>query len=149
MRIPVTLLKAFLDATGRRQSFGEMVERIDFLHHSWLFGEQLTPDTLNRIAQAMRPFQCVGEEIADTAVMPGLFLVAKGSVVLEDRQGRQIETLRLGDFFGEQGVLGLTADSFIGRAAAESILMRITDYPLIEIPIVHWKMLEVAARRRA
>lgn len=149
MRIPATLLNAFLDATGLKQRFGEMVERIDFLHHSWLFGEQLTPDTLNRIAQAMRPFQCAGGEIADTAVMPGLFLVAKGSVVLEDRQGRQIETLRLGDFFGEQGVLGLTADSFIGRAAAKSILMRITDYPLIEIPIVHWKMLEVAARRRA
>jgi len=149
MRIPAASFNAFLDATSLRQSFGEMVERIDFLHHSWLFGEQLTPDTLNHIAEAMRPFQCAQGEVADTEIMPGLFLVAKGSVVLEDRQGRQIEMLRPGDFFGEQGVLGLTTDSLIGRVTPESILLRITDYPLIEIPIVHWKMLEVSRRRKA
>jgi hemerythrin len=147
LRIPGVLLKSFLDTTGLGQRFGEMVERIEFVRHSWLFGEQLTPDTLNHIALAMKPVHCPAEGIIDTREVRDLFLVAEGSVVLENRQGIPVETLQPGDFFGEQNIIESGMESLIGRAVSDSVLLRISEFPLVDIPIVHWKLRETAARR--
>ena len=57
-----------------------------------------------------------------------------------------VETLRYGDFFGEENVLGKSME-FTVLASQDCQLWKIPKSAFLDIPIIHWKLSETFERR--
>ena len=62
--------------------------------------------------------------------------------------GQPIEVLKEGDFFGEYAYLDGPVPKVRLVAKGPVRLYELIDYPLLDIPIVHWKLLETFERRK-
>ena len=58
-----------------------------------------------------------------------------------------IETLGFGDFTGEEKLFVQKSNPYGIRVAAPASVYHIRDYPLLDIPVVHWKLLEIHTKR--
>ncbi len=113
-----------------------------------LFGESVSPTTLNLIVRRMasRGF-AVGETLS-LASNTELHLVSKGC--FERRVGDNIyETLGPGDFFGEENAVFATPSVFTVRAMEDSETHTIAGDLVGGIPVVRWKLVESFERRRS
>ena len=147
IHFPVPLFKAFL---GKNQLFEHMrvvVDKADFLRKTWLYGEQTTFFRLAQIAQHME-LQCVetGTEMS-TEQMNELWLVQEGEVRLLSPKDGVVESIGIGNFFGKEAYLTGKPGGWKCVAAVASKLYRLSQEDVAEIPIVHWKMLEVHEKR--
>jgi hypothetical protein len=76
-----------------------------------------------------------------------LGLLKQGELQLLTADGTPLETVQIGDFCGEERFFPAMKARFMVRAATDSEVYIITQYPLLDIPIVHWKLLERCTKR--
>jgi glyoxylase-like metal-dependent hydrolase (beta-lactamase superfamily II) len=148
MRFSYTLFEAFLENNGILHKVEVILDKVDFLRKTWLFGEQTSFASLGGIAREMTPVSYGADELLVLPETPVLWLVAQGSVQVCNRQGTVLEVVRGGGFFGES----LFLDPALGwhfRTELPSSLYIVHKEDLLDIPIVHWKMLEIFAKRQS
>ena len=147
IRFPLSLFKAFLGNNALFEHMRTVVDKAEFLRKTWLFGEQTTFFRLVHIAQEMNPVDVqAGFEISSEQ-MQALWLVVDGEVQLLGREGHLIETIGTTGFFGKDVFLTGKIGTWRCVATTASQLYRLDQEEVTEIPIVHWKMLEVHEKR--
>ncbi|MEO5353281.1 MAG: cyclic nucleotide-binding domain-containing protein [Magnetococcus sp. XQGC-1] len=147
MRFSNTLFRAFLENNGILTHMEVILDKIDFLRKTWLFGEQTSFASLGSIAREMEVCRLPADMELEIPRQPTLWLVAKGEVQIGDAQGNLLDLVKAGGFFGES--LFFQADLAWSFRAVQPVTLycvRVDD--VLEIPIVHWKMLEIFAKRR-
>ncbi|MBF0294875.1 MAG: transporter substrate-binding domain-containing protein [Magnetococcales bacterium] len=149
IRIPVSAFQGFLERNGLLADMSALMGKISFLRKTWLFGEHTTMLTLSHIARNMERlrFQHAGD-LTPHVEGGTLWLVEQGELHLLDARGRKTETIRPGGFFGEESLLEPSAPANRVRTEGKVVVHRIRWEGLLQIPIVHWKLLEVHAKRR-
>ncbi|MEW5728280.1 MAG: bacteriohemerythrin, partial [Pseudomonadota bacterium] len=143
--IPVSLYGEFV---RRHQLFSEIarvLENREFLQRTWLFGEVVSTQTLNRIAQEMVLTSYAADETVDIGAH-SVGLVARGSMgrFLGDHR---VETLEPGSFFGEEMSIFWTPSMFRLRALAPTDVFLIPAGLVSDIPSVRWKLFEASGKR--
>lgn len=136
-----------LERNHLKQDFIDGMRKIRFLRKSWLLGEATTSFTLDRIARTLSPINFeVGQELSITE-HHCLWMVNTGRVALFGADGQLVEELGVGGVFGEQNFLNPLMNGCTVRAVETGSLFRMAYDGLINIPIVHWKMLELYDKR--
>ncbi len=141
------LMQEFLTAHNLLDSMREIMNRIWFLRQTWLFGEKTTFLSLERIAITMKTTTFEAGESVVISKTPTLWLVKSGEVNLIDKDGNILETIGLGGFFGEQTYLSDFRSDWRFTASVDTELYETQFDKLLEFPIIHWKILEVNAKR--
>lgn len=147
IRFPVALFKAFLGNNLLFDHMRAIVDKADFLRKTWLFGEQTTFFRLAQIAQQMALVTVQADVEMTPEQMQELWLVLSGQVQLRSRRGRLIETIETMGFFGKDAYLTGRRGGWRCVATETTQLYRLSEKDITEIPIVHWKMLEVHEKR--
>ena len=88
-------------------------------------------------------------EIAPMSSASSIYLVKQGEVKLSTKDGVTVEQVTIRSFFGEEAFFPDAGHSLQARAVDHVELFQIQDYPLDQIPVVLWKLLETAVRRRS
>ncbi|MBF0399813.1 MAG: response regulator [Magnetococcales bacterium] len=146
IRFPAALFEAFLEQNGLLNHLGAVLDKTQFLRKTRLFGEQTTFRLVHIAQQMDRIIVPAGKKIALKRKQQ-LWLVIKGEVQLTDPNGCYIDTVRPLGFFGEDSYLTPGKNHWIPRAVSATELYRVDRQEIIEIPIVHWKMLETHDNR--
>ncbi|MBF0192004.1 MAG: response regulator [Magnetococcales bacterium] len=148
LRFPVRQFRIFLENSGLYGKLMNVLEKVRFLRHTWLFGEQTSFVFLARIAQSLVTLPMgEGEEVDLTSETPALWMVVKGRVAMESATGMVQEMIEPGGFFGEWGYLHQRSCPSRFRAQEAGELVRLSWSGLLEAPIIHWKMLEISQKR--
>ncbi len=147
LRIPGKLYYGFV----KKNNFYAQIERLQegraFLDQTCLFGEAIPYVKQTAIADAMRVQQLEEGEVALADGDPTLNLVKLGS--LERIFGNDVfDRLAERDFFGEESAIFQMPTPYDIRALEPTLIYRIPSELLLDIPIVRWKLFEVAERRR-
>ncbi|WP_130471800.1 MBL fold metallo-hydrolase [Candidatus Magnetaquicoccus inordinatus] len=148
MRFSYTLFRAFLENNGILHKVEVILDKVDFLRKTWLFGEQTSFVSLGGIAREMTPEHYEAEEELPLPEHPVLWLVAQGAVQICNPQGRVLEVVRGGGFFGES-LFFEPNPAWHFRTEQATSLFRVHKKDLLDIPIVHWKMLEIFVKRKS
>ena len=77
----------------------------------------------------------------------GIYLMKEGELVIMNSKEEEIETLKPGEFFGEEVLFREVTTDFQCKATKPSVYYLINGSSLFEIPIVHWKLLEILTKR--
>lgn len=147
LRFPASLYSAFLEQYELYDQMNSIVDRIDFLQKTFLFGERLSYPVQNSLAQQMVLHTYAAHEQIDIPGSPWLGLIKQGEIQLSTTDGTPLETVRKGDFCGEEHFFPSMKAQFVVRAATASKVYMITRHSLLDIPIVHWKLLERCTKR--
>jgi hemerythrin len=140
--------RSFLKKNHIFDSTKKMLERIDFLKSTWLFGEESSYAVQYKIAQTMQAVAVDENRPAFDLQSPGLYLIRSGEIQVKDNGDTLLETLKAGTFFGENHFFAPEKPCLQFMASKPSRLYAITDPGLLEIPMVHWKLLETYEKRR-
>lgn len=148
LRIPTSRFIEFLQSNDLMQHMLEILDKTWLLRRTWLFGEQTTFLSLGTIAKTVETtFVGAGEEIVFSAE-PTLWLVVRGEVKIFDANGAFLEVVTEGRFFGEHSYFSSVAAPWLVVAEEPVDLYSLKMDTLLDIPIVHWKMLEVFEKRK-
>lgn len=147
MRFSNTLFRAFLENNGILTQMENILDKIDFLRKTWLFGEQTSFASMGNIAREMDLISVEANVNLETTLdEPKLWVILDGAVEICS-QNRCVEEVRAGGFFGES--LFFQADlAWYFRTKQKSRIYCVHQENVLDIPIVHWKMLEIFAKRR-
>lgn len=149
LKIPVPMLKIFLENSGLVADMSNVLEKIRFLRHTWLFGEQTSFVFLAKIAKSTKYITVEqGMWIEDNSNEPTLWLVMKGQVALTAKSGDWMETIDCNGFFGEQSYLSNLPGPWKFQAIHKCELLQLQWDKLLEAPIIHWKMLDISQKRQ-
>lgn len=143
----VPFLKSFLINNDLFGYMKDTVNLVNFLMRTWLFGEQTTFFLLNCVARDMQSWIVPNDGEIERGTEAILWLVGEGCAYLIDDQGKVLEELGFGGFFGEETFLSERPTRWRYKAKTGTELYRLPMDHLLEIPIVHWKMLEVYKKR--
>jgi hemerythrin len=142
IRFPAALFKAFLEHNGLLDHLNAVMDKVDFLRRTLLFGEQTT-FRLVQLAQQLDWVQLQAGECLPEAEGEQLWLVVNGQVTLSVPGGAVIDTVKSTGFFGEESYLTPgRRNRWLATASCSSDLYRLNRPEIIQIPVVHWKMLE-------
>lgn len=152
IRFSTVKMRAFLEDNGLLAHMKSIMANVWFLRRTWLFGEHTTFLSLGRIAKAIRPVTIKAGDSISMGDTPVLCLIGKGEVHLLDKDNKTVEIIREKGFFGERSYLDSawlinknTRWRYQAKDEVSLYLVEMDD--LLEIPIVHWKMLEVFLKR--
>ncbi|MEO5350069.1 MAG: transporter substrate-binding domain-containing protein [Magnetococcus sp. YQC-3] len=148
IQFSVPVMRAFLERNGLMEKMAAMMVKVSFLRKTWLFGEHTTFLSLGRIARVMERKEIAGDGFVPMATEMDLWLVEQGEVRFLDGAGQVLETIRSGGFFGEHSYFAPKGRAWRFQFERSVVLHRLQLKDLLEIPIVHWKMLEVFEKRR-
>ncbi|MBF0587755.1 MAG: MBL fold metallo-hydrolase [Magnetococcales bacterium] len=147
LRIPCSLYSAFI----KRNKLFSKVERVhtnhQFLQQTWLFQEEISYATQNRIAIAMErlTYPKTGTKlIVDDEC--ALYLVISGELS-RMHKGKELERLKPKSFYGEEDMIDKPHTRCHFRTLGEVELYKIPCTILKDIPIVRWKLFEMHAKR--
>ena len=148
LRFSTSHMRRFLEEMGLLTHMQATMTKIWFLRRTWLFGEHTTFLSLGRVAQAMKQVT-----IPDGGALPkpsgsSLCLLVTGEVTFVDEKGVPLEVIREGGFWGEHTYLASADTHWTFESKGEVVLYQLHLDDLLEIPIIHWKMLEVFEKRR-
>ena len=147
IRFSSPLFRAFLENNNLLTHIEATLDKIWFLRKTRLFGEQTTFGSLGTTARAMTQVSVsAGEEIT-VASEPELFLVLEGLVNVCNKMGTTLEVIKMGGFFGEHSYFSRSDVPWKFKAEHTVKLYRLKSENLLEIPIIHWKMLETFEKR--
>jgi len=148
LRFSADLYSAFLEKYGLYEEMKNILDKIDFLRNTSLFGEGISYLVQNNIAKKME--LKTYKEHEKVAIKESLFLglLKKGELQLMNSENEIIEVLKIGEFFGEERYFTINQDRIIVQATKPSEVFLIENYPFLEIPIVHWKFLEKFEKRK-
>ncbi len=147
MLIPTLFIRVLMQKNNLYEPTEEMFRSVGMLKNTKIFGEEISYMVMHSIADSLqRKKVSKGEEIRFQSLKT-LCTIKQGSVSLFSKEGKRLASLLEGDFFGEHTFLSAKKDSFYAVATEESELLTIDNFSLCDIPIVHWKMLEVYTKR--
>lgn len=145
LKIPKQLYLDFLHLHDLYQQMKKIYMKVKFIQNSTSFGESLTYKVQNQIAQNIESLELQkGEKLSSTQ---GVFLIKKGQVQLKNKQGNVLRTYKVGDYFGENSLFSSNYKNLHFFCSKSSLLFSLDQCKLLEIPILHWKMLERYKRR--
>ncbi|HAT50690.1 MAG: response regulator [Nitrospirae bacterium] len=148
IRFPTDLFRTFLVNNNLLDPMETLMENIGFLRKTWLFGEQIPFMTLGNISRRLELISVpAGVDVAVHA-QGTLWLVLEGNVILCDKAGHAMETIKVGGFFGEHNYFEVPDSPWRFVAGDHVKLYSLQWLGLLEMPIVHWKILEIFERRR-
>ncbi|MFC1886114.1 response regulator [Thermodesulfobacteriota bacterium] len=147
VRISLSMFKAFLENSGLFEDLALRLEKIHFLRHTWLFGEQTSFAFLDRLSQALDYVSVLDGALIEIEPEPCLWLIEEGRVLMEEASGELLDTLEPGGFFGEHHYLNGADRNLKFRADSHCKLFRLPVEGLLDAPIIHWKMLEINEKR--
>ncbi|MBF0341928.1 MAG: cyclic nucleotide-binding domain-containing protein [Magnetococcales bacterium] len=146
--IPGDLYLDFIIQNNLYAEFEHLQDFWTFLRTTWIFGESVNQVNLTRIAKSIERIACKDGELLHNPESNALYLVQEG--IMERLQEGQIsEQYEPGDFFNEDHILKIPTGDVAFRARQATMLCRIPAELVTNIPIVRWKLLEVAERRRS
>ena len=137
----------FLKKYGLYDRMKSLLDNIDFLQKTFLFGEGISYPVHHSIAKHMALETYAEGEHLVCPESDVLCLLKQGKLQLLNAGGAVIETLENGDFCGEEGFFPDNRKTFTVQTTEPSEVYFLKKYPLLEIPIVHWKLLEISAKR--
>jgi hemerythrin len=140
---------AYRDFISRNDLFSELrrlEENIVFLEKTWLFGEVVSFPILTKFAQVMEKVVFPEDEDLLYRDWSFLYLIESGQVEMQLRQGKSL-ILKAGDFFGGTSLLSGNSHSFELKTLQDTACYAIPAWHTIEVPVVHWKILETSERR--
>ncbi|MBC8550317.1 MAG: cyclic nucleotide-binding domain-containing protein, partial [Candidatus Brocadiales bacterium] len=148
LRFSVELFRVFLEENGLFDHLNIIQDNIGFLKKTWLFGEDISYLVQNRFAQNMVSQSYDKGQQLHIQESPGVYLLKEGEITISF-QNDVVDVLSSGDFCGENMLLGKGDNIFLTHATQSSVVYFITntDNSLLKVPAVHWKLLEVFARR--
>lgn len=145
LEIPSMLFAEFVRRNNLGTQLSHQHERRYYLEGTWLFGEQLSASRFRRIVNAMAERDAVDGELIEP--IEGLVVIRSG--VVELRAGEvPIGSITDGDFFGANTVVEGAGSPTSGIARGPVSWYYVPKTVLVDIPIVGWKLLETAERRR-
>jgi hemerythrin len=148
IRFPINLFQAFLVNNDVKNHTEMILDKIGFLRNTWLFGGQTTFMTLRAIAHVCELVSfSANVDIPVKSDLTQLWLVVKGDVRLINKRGDLLEVIRAGGFFGEHLYLTSSDVSWRFKTDGPVDLYCLQYEKLLEIPIAHWKMLEIFEKR--
>nr|WP_300461029.1 CHASE2 domain-containing protein [Desulfobacula sp.] len=140
--------RSFLEKNHISELTKKMFERIDFLKSTWLFGEESSYAVQYKIAQTMKAMELDENCLVFEQQFSGLYLIKSGEIQVRDHEDFLLETLKSGAFFGENHFFEPEKTGLHFVTSEPSQLYAVNDPGLLEIPIVHWKLLEIYEKRR-
>jgi len=147
LRLPAALYVEYVKKSKLYSRIETLNDSREFLDQTWLFGETISPSIQNRIASAMDICEFKnGNTLIDNLTDGSIYVVNTGKVErLVD--GEVAETMKTGDFFGEEQILYGQDAACEYRASGNASAFQIPGDVLADIPIVQWKFLETAKSR--
>lgn len=146
--MPAGLYRSFIDKNKLYDQMKNIIENIEFLQKTFILGEGISYPVQNKIARVMQPQKFNEKELLPAGESPGLYLLKEGELRITNREGMVVEELFNGNFFGEESLLSGEPSELYVQVKKPSIVNLIKDYPLLDIPIVHWKLLEISTKRK-
>ena len=145
LRLPAAVLREFMSHNELLDEFSHALEKVSFLRRTWLFGEQVSFHSRIKLSRLLAERRVQRESCVpvDTAI----WLVRSGRIDILDPGNNRIESVGEGGFFGEASVLRREQDGWCYIAAEACECYAIPSAAALDLPIVHWKLLEVCARR--
>jgi hemerythrin len=147
LKIPTSAFNRFIAEQQLLTSLSQLFSRKEFLLQTWLFGESLSPRVQTSIAEHLVPFEFdkVGSSIA--AFDQSFIHIIERGAAARSLDGRILEHLEAGDFFGEDvAVFGAAYRSELVIKAPVSGYRLHTEH-FRDIPIIRWKLLETHQKR--
>lgn len=147
LKIPTLAFYRFVEEHRLLISLEQLFSRKEFLLQTWLFGEALSPRVQTRLAENLIPMELEksGEKI-EQLDQQSIYLIEQGSLI-RYHQGRIVEHLGPGDFFGEDQAV-FNQDYGTELVIEEPVQgYRIAKSHVDDIPIIRWKMLEIHHKR--
>ncbi len=147
LRIPCSLYSAFIKRNALQDKVKRVHENHTFLQQTWLFQEEISYATQNRIAIAMERlfYPDVGQKlIVDDEC--ALYMVKSGSLARMVKK-REVERLTVQDFYGEEDMINVPKLRCHFRTLEPTELYKMPCAILADIPIVRWKLHERHAKR--
>ena len=148
LKIPTLAFNRFIEEHHLLETFKQLFGRKEFLLKTWLFGEALAPKVQTRIAENLHPveFSHLGKPLNQQR-KEALYLVEQGALIRR-KQGRDIELLGAGDFFGEDQSV-FSEDTNTELIIVEPVKgYRLDTKYINDIPIIRWKLLETHQKRK-
>ncbi|RKX74832.1 MAG: cyclic nucleotide-binding protein [Spirochaetes bacterium] len=146
LEIPYDMYIDFIRRNGLYQEMRRNCEKRRFLQRTWLFGEMVSTQVQYRIAKMMKVKSFNSGYLQLENRGEKLYMLSNGEIDIYFGN-RKLETLRPGDFFGEERNLSGTEKMFTYSAVADSDVFILDNYLLQEIPAIQWKLLEVFEKR--
>ena len=147
IRISLPIFKAFLEKNGLFEDLAARLEKIYFLRHTWLFGDQTSFAFLYKLSQSLDDVSVSGGAVVEIGPEPCLWLIEEGRVLTEGSSGELLDTLEPGEFFGEHLYMDTADRELTFRAEGDCKLFRLHSKGLLEAPIIQWKILEINEKR--
>jgi hemerythrin len=145
LAIPCSLYSEFVKRNDVFSGVSRLVEHREFLLRTNLFGEVVSSKSLNRIAQAMTSCSvAAGGMVEIGSEMVGMIKAGSAGRFLGDHM---FETLKIGDFFGEDMAIFGSPSLLRVRAIEACEVFLVPAETLRDIPSVRWKLFEAAAKR--
>ena len=147
LQLPASLYRTFLEESELYEQMKSIQDNIEFLQETWLFGEGISYLVQNKIAQKMSQRHFKKGELITKGESLGIYLLKEGELQILNSKEEEIETLKPGDFFGEEVLFPELTIDFQFKETKPSVFYFINESSLVEIPIVHWKLLEILKKR--
>jgi hemerythrin len=144
LKIPKQLYLEFLHLHHLYQQMKKIYLKVKFIQSSRFFGESLTYRVQNQIAQNLKIFEF---KKGDKIPQKSIYLIKKGQIQLIHKKGTVVKTFSIGNYFGENSLFGKKYQNHHFICSKNSQLFSLDQCKLLEIPILHWKMLERHKRR--
>ncbi len=144
--VPAGLYRAFVARNGLREEIEHAAEIRMLLNRTWVFGENLSAVVENRIVSAAVE---VGVARGDDVPSDGkdvLYIVRHGLVQMR-LNGDAVEGIGPAEVFTGSRIMVGAAPPCRYVAAEDTVLLAVPGELVRGIPVVRWKLLEIAGRR--
>jgi hemerythrin len=136
----------------RRCDLAAEAERIDsartLLKSCALFDGMSSMAALHAIAASSTPVRFSAGESLGKEGEASLFVIAQGRATI-CAEGKAIESIGPGGFFGEERILYESCCIFDASAAEDCVAYRVPAEPVVQSPLLHWRLREACDRRLA
>ncbi len=147
LKIPSSAFNRFVEEHHLLSSLSQLLSRKEFLLSTWLFGESLSPRVQTHIAEHLVPFEFDEEGVPLSSLDEKFIYIIERGALLRTKEGRIVEKLECGDFFGEDRAV------FVSDYRSELLVQepvsgyRLHTEHIMDIPIIRWKLLETHQKR--
>ncbi len=147
LKIPSSAFNRFVEEHHLLNSLSQLLSRKEFLLSTWLFGESLSPRVQTHIAEHLVPFEFNEEGLPLSSLDEKFIYIIERGALLRIKDGRIVEKLESGDFFGEDRAV------FVSEYRSELLIQepvsgyRLHTEHIMDIPIIRWKLLETHQKR--
>ena len=147
LKIPSSTFYRFVEEHQLLRSLKQLFGRKEFLLHTWLFGEALSPRVQTQISEHLIPFEFESEYQSFEQVDERFIYIIERGALARVLHGRIVEHLETGDFFNEDRAV-------FGKNYGSELVIQapVTGYRLHrehvqDIPVLRWKLLEMYQKR--